>query len=144
MSDKNILILFRQIKAAVILILLFPCSGTLFADSAGSSTSKRIEVYALAQKFWDVRRGDTLGAITQQLLPNNPAKRAALQLDILQLNPAAFINDDPSLLLAGKRLWLPSYIQQADTKVDPATTTVEHYSWGSIKRSKSEHIPADD
>jgi len=117
----------------VFISLLFN-SGTLL--HAGQQKSKRIEVYSLSQNYWDVQNGDTLSRITHHLLPNNPAKRKALQQDILHLNPNAFIAGQPEKLLAGKRLRLPGYMKQADSKVDPATTTVETYSWGNIKRPK--------
>ena len=112
------------------------CSAVTPAH-AGQSKSKRIEVYSLSQNYWDVRSGDTLSSIAHHLLPNNPAKREALQQDILHLNPRAFIAGQPEKLLAGKRLWLPGYMKQADSKADPATTTVEVYSWGNIKRLKN-------
>ncbi len=111
-------------------------SSTGTSLHAGQIESKRIEVYSLSQNYWDVRNGDTLSSIAHHLLPNNPAKRKALQQDILHLNPHAFSNGLPEKLLAGKRLWLPGYMKQADSKVDPATTTVETYSWGNIKRPK--------
>ena len=99
--------------------------------------SKRIEVYSLSQNYWDTQYGDTLGDISHHLLPNNPSKRETLRQDILHLNPQAFINGDPARLLADKRLWLPGYMKQADSKADPRTTTVERYSWGNIKRAKN-------
>ncbi len=102
------------------------------------TNSKRIEVYSLSQNYWDVQYGDTLGTIAHHLLPNNPLKREALQQDILHLNPDAFTGGQPEKLLAGKRLWLPGYVKQADSRVNPATTTVESYSWGNIKRPKNE------
>ena len=102
------------------------------------TNSKRIEVYSLSQNYWDVQYGDTLGTIAHHLLPNNPLKREALQQDILHLNPDAFTGGQPEKLLAGKRLWLPGYVKQADSRANPATTTVESYSWGNIKRPKSE------
>ncbi len=104
---------------------------------AAQKKSKRIEVYSLSQNYWDVRYGDTLSSIAHHLLPNNPAKREALQQDILLLNSKAFIAGQPEKLLAGKRLWLPGYMKQADSEVDPATTSVETYSWGNIKRLKN-------
>jgi hypothetical protein len=117
--------------------MLCTCSATLPAGSYdNSSTSKRIEVYSLSQNYWDTQQGDTLSRIVFHLLPNNPSKRAALQQDILHLNPDAFIGGDPARLLAGKRLWLPGYMKQPDSKADPATTTVETYSWGNIKRPR--------
>lgn len=112
-------------------------AGTYNHDSIGETTkSKRIEVYSLSQNYWDTRPGDTLSTIVMHLLPNNPSKHKALQQDILQLNPGAFINGDPARLLANKRLWLPGYMKQADTKANPRTTVVERYSWGNIKRPR--------
>lgn len=116
--------------------------SALYADSydnsvdASPTASKRIEVYSLSQNYWDTQYGDTLGSIVHHLLPNNPGKREALQQDILHLNPDAFIGGDPAQLLADKRLWLPGYMKQADSVADPATTTVERYSWGNIKRPR--------
>lgn len=99
-----------------------------------SIVSKRIEVYSLSQNYWDTKYGDTLSEIVQYLLPNNPAKHATLQKDIVRLNPHAFINANAAQLVANKRLWLPGYVKQADTQPDPETTIVESYSWGNIKR----------
>lgn len=99
-------------------------------------SSKRIEVYSLSQNYWDTQYGDTLGGIVLHLLPNNPAKHEALKQDIVQLNPQAFIAGDAEKLLANKRLWLPGYMKQADSRIDPATTIVERYSWGNIKRPR--------
>ena len=104
--------------------------------TAEQMASKRIEVYSLSQNYWDTQYGDTLGDIVHHLLPNNPSKREALMWDILNLNPDAFIEGDPARLLAGKRLQLPGYMKQADTKADPKTTIVERYSWGNIKRPR--------
>ncbi len=118
----------------IFVLLLCTVSASLHA---GQTKSKRIEVYSLSQNYWDVQYGDTLSSIAHHLLPNNPAKRETLQQDILHLNPNAFIAGQPEKLLAGRRLWLPGYMKQADSKVDPTTTTVETYSWGNIKRPKN-------
>jgi len=139
MIRNNTAVFFSlRIKQAAVTILLFCCCAvfSLYADSANNKPSKRIEVYALTQNSWHVQTGDTLSGITQQLLPNNPSKHESLQQDILQLNPAAFVNGDPSLLISGKRLWLPAYMKQADSKVNPKDTTIETFSWGNIKRQK--------
>jgi len=126
---------FSRRSTTIILLLLCSVIASLSVD-AGQEKSKRIEVYSLSQNYWDVQYGDTLGSIAHHLLPNNPAKREALQQDILHLNPSVFIDGKPEKLLAGKRLWLPGYMKQADSKVDPARMTVETYSWGNIKRLK--------
>jgi hypothetical protein len=126
----------------VITLLMCGIFTSSYADTSnhndvGENTkSRRIEVYSLSQNYWDTRPGDTLSTIVMHLLPNNPAKHAALQKDILQLNPGAFINGDPAKMLANKRLWLPGYMKQADSKVNPKTTIVERYSWGNIKRPR--------
>jgi Tfp pilus assembly protein FimV len=124
---------------ALFLFLMVPAAEADSYDNSAAvrqTESKRIEVYSLSQNYWDTRYGDTLGDIVHHLLPNNPAKREALKQDIVHLNPQAFINGNPEQLLADKRLWLPGYMKHADTKVDPATTTVERYSWGNIKRKR--------
>ncbi len=139
MIRNNTAVFFSlRIKQTTVTILLFCCCAvfSLYADSANNKPSKRIEVYALTQNSWHVQTGDTLSGITQQLLPNNPSKHESLQQDILQLNPAAFVNGDPSLLISGKRLWLPAYMKQADSKVNHKDTTFVTFSWGNIKRQK--------
>ena len=141
MSGEKPIVTKIQIKTFVLFLLCFVHANT-FADSYDNSAtdrqtgSKRIEVYSLSQNYWDTQYGDTLGGITHHLLPYNPYKREALQQDILHLNPQAFINGNPEQLLANKRLWLPGHMKQADSKADPATTTVERYSWGNIKRKR--------
>ena len=129
MAIKNLHLFIRTITLATLCICVSP-------STFAGPESKRIEVYSLSQNYWDTRYGDTLGEIAHHLLPNNPAKRATLEQDILHLNPHAFINGDPEQLLAEKRLWLPGYMQHADSKVDSRTTTVEHFSWGNIKRQR--------
>ena len=129
---SNIKIMNLISKAIAILI----CSACLNSLAIAEQQSKRIEVYSLSQNYWDTHFGDTLGEIAHHLLPNNPSKRATLQQDILHLNPQAFIDGDPAQLLADKRLWLPGYMKQADSKVNPRTTTVETFSWGNIKRQR--------
>jgi len=120
-----------------IIIILFICCGFITSRAEAEQTSsRRIEVYSLSQNYWDTQYGDTLSSIALHLLPNNPAKHEALKQDIVQLNPEAFIGGDPNKLLANKRLWLPGYMKQADTKADPDSTIVERYSWGNIKRPR--------
>jgi hypothetical protein len=123
-------------RLSAIMVLIFSASSqTLSADTYDTnSESKRIEVYSLSQNYWDTQYGETLGEIVILLLPNNPAKQHALKQDILKLNPDAFIIGNADKLLANKRLRLPGYMKQTDSKVNPATTTVETYSWGNIKR----------
>lgn len=123
--------------AFLMLVVLALCASTNDSRAEpGQQNSKRVEVYSLSQNYWDTQNGDTLGAIVLHLLPNNPAKYQALRQDIVHLNPHAFVNGNPELLLTGKRLWLPGYMKQADSEADPETTRVERYSWGNIKRPR--------
>ena len=127
---------FSRLRDGFTIITVIALAAITAPLQADQMASKRIEVYALSQSYWDTQSGDTLGGIVQHLLPNNPSKRDALIWDILSLNPGAFIDNDPARLLAGKRLQLPGYMKQADTKADPDTTIVERYSWGNIKRPR--------
>lgn len=133
-SHTNLLNIF---KLAVKVFTLSICSANIASHADTVKTaSKRIEVYSLSQSYWDTHYGDTLGEITSHLLPNNPARHVALKREIVQLNPHAFINGNPEKLLANQRLWLPGYMKQPDSKVNPSTTIVETYSWGNIKRQR--------
>ena len=134
-SHTNLLNVF---KLSVKVFTLSICSAYIASHAdTGKTASKRIEVYSLSQNYWDTQYGETLGEIVLHLLPNNPAKHEVLKQDIVQLNPHALINGNPDKLLANKRLWLPGYMKLADTKANPATTIVETYSWGNIKRQKN-------
>jgi Tfp pilus assembly protein FimV len=96
--------------------------------------SKRIEVYSLGQHYWDTQSGETLGEIAHQLLPNNPSMQQRLMKDIVALNPNAFQDNNPNLMRANTRIWLPSHLTTPDTKVNRSQTSVESFAWGNIKR----------
>jgi len=123
-------------KTVFTTLMLIASSQSIVCADTRSSHSTRIEVYSLSQNYWDTQYGDTLSEIVLHLLPNNPAKYEALKKDIVKLNPTAFVAGDAEKLLANKRLWMPGYMKQADTKVNPATTRVESFSWGNIKRPR--------
>ena len=126
----------QHARRTVILLLCAVVSFYANSAEAAQKQSRRIEVYALSQNYWDTKYGDTLDEIVIQLLPNNPSKREVLKQDIVRLNPDAFIKNDPAQLLANKRLWMPGYMKQADSKADPENTIVERYSWGNVKRPR--------
>ena len=119
---------------AMILTAVTAVSSQCYAGTGGQS--KRIEVYSLSMNYWDTQPGESLSEIVAHLLPNNPSKHAALQREIVELNPQAFINSDPNRLKANHRLKLPGYMTQPDNKIDDRSVTVESYSWGNIKRPK--------
>lgn len=106
----------------------------LLADT--SSKSKRIEVYTISQSFWDVKKRDTLSEIIKQLLPDNPKMREILSKEIIQLNPDAFINNNPDRLKAHIRLWLPNNSQIIHSKIDSEKYEVRSFSWGQAYKLK--------
>lgn len=116
-----------------LIIALLPA---LAITSSVFAESKRIDVYSLSQNYWDTQNGDTLSAIAEQLLPNNPAMQRKLMSDIISQNPDAFKNNDPDYMRANIRLWLPNRLTQKDSKANPEYTRVESFSWGNIKRPK--------
>ncbi|MDA3868737.1 MAG: hypothetical protein PF589_02040 [Gammaproteobacteria bacterium] len=114
------------------LIILLLCGPIL--STAAFAESKRIEVYSLSQQYWDTQRGETLGGIVAQLLPNNMGMQYRLMSEIINLNPHAFEDNNPDRMLANVRLWLPNRFARTDSKADSSQTQVESFSWGNIKR----------
>lgn len=97
--------------------------------------SKRIQIYEKSQQYWDVKTGDSLSFICQQLIPDNRQKQRLLQNKIFEDNASAFINNSADLLIAGKRLWLPgSY--RVSNRIDKTKYDVKAFRWGSIKTPK--------
>ena len=94
--------------------------------------SKRIEVYPLTQSYWDIKTGETLGAIVATLLPGNRYLQDRLTRDIIALNPEIFPNGDPDHMLANRRLWLPNAINQPK-HTDTSGYTIRSFQWGNIK-----------
>ena len=88
---NNIQLVMWLLFAAHIAIALIPKAGAAenqpYAIDGTTNISKRIEVYALNQNYWDTQYGDTLSEIVAQLLPHNPSKQSALMLDIVSINP---------------------------------------------------------
>lgn len=116
-----------KLSAILILLLLIP---NVYADS------KRIEVYSIGKSYWDVKPGDSLGLIVEQLLPNNTDMRANLIKDIVKLNPDAFVNGDINYLKADVRLWLPGGLQGLNKTIDKNKYIINEYSWGYTKKTK--------
>lgn len=116
-------------NAARLILVMLLSAVTVFATAAGS---KRVYVFELDRRYWDVQRGETLGGIATALLPGEPRKRIPLMRTIFEMNPAAFIDGDPDRLRADTRLWLPGGIQTY-AETPPSDGTVRHYDWGSIR-----------
>lgn len=101
-----------------------------------AGNSKRIEVYAISQNYWDVTPGETLGDIVKQLLPDNPSMRSTLQHNIVKLNPNAFSQSNPDNLKANVRLWLPNNASAMRRSVDKNKYKTESFNWGQVHRPK--------
>ena len=113
---------------------LFAIIITLGCFLNAHAESKRIEVYSNGLSYWDVQQGDTLSEIIAQALPNSPRRRHSLLNDIVQLNPAAFIQNNPDLLKAGVRLWLPGHGSNLIKQINKNNT--RKFSWGYIHSLK--------
>ncbi len=101
-----------------------------------ASESKRIEVYAISQSFWDVRPGESLSEIVIQLLPEYPAMRKTLMHDIVDMNPSAFIQGDPNQLRAHSRIWLPDHINMLRKRKNANTYHIQSFDWGQVYTPK--------
>jgi Tfp pilus assembly protein FimV len=107
--------------------------GLLLLNGIAAATSKRVEVYSLTRQYWDVRPGDTLSGIAAELLPGDVRRQQQLQRDLVRLNPHAFIDGDPALLIARQRLWLPNVVTRPVGTNQP-NADIERFGWGYIKR----------
>jgi Tfp pilus assembly protein FimV len=107
--------------------------SSLLLSGIAAATSKRVEVYSLTREYWDVRPGDTLSGIAAELLPGNVRHQQQLQRDLVRLNPHAFIDGDPALLIARQRLWLPNAVTRPVQSSQP-NAEIERLGWGYIKR----------
>lgn len=127
----------RYVSLLMLCILFTSLSAYARADShATTAKSKRIEVYAISQSFWDVTPGDTLGDIVKQLLPNNPSMRNTLLHEIVRLNPGAFSKSNPDNLKANVRLWLPNNSPAMRSTTDKNKYDIKSFSWGQVYRPK--------
>jgi len=112
-----------------VLFFLFIITADLQAES------KRVQIYEQGQQYWDVKTGDSLSFICQQLIPGNRQKQRLLQKKIFEDNADAFINNSADLLIAGKRLWLPGSYRPS-SRIDKTKYDVKEFNWGSIKTPK--------
>ena len=112
------------------LVILFILQTTVLAES------KRIEVYATSQAYWDVHAGDTLSGIVNQLIKEASPSREKLTGEILSLNPDAFINANPNLLKANYRLWLPNGTNDMNELSSSQKYRIRNYSWGQVIQRK--------
>jgi len=132
-SSKIILIL--SVNLVVIMRILLFIAVVLLNSTLVMAASKKVEVYATAQQFHDVKPGETLGEICQQLVAGSRVQQANCLQRLVADNPDAFINQSADRLLAGKRLWLPGSYRPV-SRVDTNNYQVRQFSWGQIKTPK--------
>lgn len=114
--------------------ILFLTSLLILCSSHAAAESKRVYVYHLPQQVWDVRPGDTLSGIAAALLPSSRQQQQSLMQAIVEINPDAFINQNPNRLRANIRLVLPGDVQTYSVTPEDANTRIQHFSWGSIQK----------
>jgi len=68
------------------------------------------DVYSTDIRYLHVQKGQTLHNIVKQLYPNRAKDWPRITQDIVRQNPQAFIDNDPTRMLAGMRLELPKKI----------------------------------
>lgn len=122
-------------KPAYLIILLLPAILTGIGH-LHAGESKRIEVYAISQSFWDVQPGESLSEIVMQLLPEYPTMRDRLMHDILTLNPSAFIQGNPNQLRAHVRLWLPDHVNMLRQRKNTDAYHIQSFDWGQVYTPK--------
>ena len=139
----RLLSIINFMKKYFFLFVSINCASLLFSTGLTDTLTrptKRVEVYAISQFYWDVAAGETLGGIVKQLLPDNPGLRKQLLQEIVQLNPQAFSLNNPDNLQANIRLWLPnhahghSYIKQS--LINKPHYNVKSFSWGQLYKPK--------
>ncbi|MDH5735828.1 MAG: hypothetical protein OEY87_06860 [Gammaproteobacteria bacterium] len=108
----------------------------LLLQSTVQAESKRIQVFATSQAYWDVQPGDTLNGIVHQLITGDTSVRQTLMNDILSLNPEAFINGNADHLKANIRLWLPNGSDDIRKLSSNRQYQIKNYSWGQIIQRK--------
>ena len=108
----------------------------LLLHTTAIAESKRIEVYATSQAYWDVQPGDSLSSIAQQIIAGPASARQKLMKDIMALNPEAFINASPDRLKANVRLWLPNGTHDLRKLSSNSQYRIKNYSWGQVIQRK--------
>jgi len=127
----------NQLYRSIFLFITLLSCNALWAVPAWAK-SVRVEVYPISQQYWDVAQGETLSGIAAKLLPNNPDMQQTLMDAIFRMNPKAFVNNDKHQLLSKTRIWLPSQMKRADSVVDKKKYDVKTFSWGNVKKPKSQ------
>jgi hypothetical protein len=90
---------------SVLKLLIF-----LFIVGLGPATSFAEESYDAEVRYLYVQKGQTLHNIVRRLYPDQPKKWHQLSLDIINLNPHAFVNNDATKMKADVRLTLPKRV----------------------------------
>lgn len=131
----NHLNLFLYMVTLITKMKFLFCITLFFYTFSLQAESKRVEVYKNGQQFHDVKAGESLSLICQQLRPNSHQAQLKCQQQLFEDNSAAFSGNSPHQLIAGKRLWLPGSYRPV-SKLENENYRIRQYSWGSIKTPK--------
>lgn len=111
----------------------------IFITSLAPAPAFASESYDAEIRFLHVQKGQTLHNIVKRLYPDRVKEWPKLTRDIVQQNPHAFIDNDPTRMKAGVRLTLPKKVVMRST----ASTTVKRKQVGTVAESSGSVIAVD-
>jgi len=111
----------------------------LFIIGLNPVVSSAAEQYSADVRFLHVQKGQTLHNIVKRLYPNRKKEWSKITSDIVRQNPHAFINSDPTKMIAGMRLKLPQKVVVRSTPTKP----VKRKQVGVVAESEGSVIAVD-
>jgi hypothetical protein len=91
----------------------------IFISSLYPAVSAADELYNADVRYLHVQKGQTLHNIVRRLYPERVKEWPRLTQDIIELNPEAFVDNDPAKMKAGSRLKLPKRVVVRSTPARP-------------------------
>lgn len=110
----------------------------LFIVGFHPATSFAEETYDAEVRYLYVQKGQTLHNIVRRLYPNQPKKWRQLSLDIVKLNPHAFVNNDVTKMKADVRITLPQRVMVAKPAQLKKVGVVDEVSGSVLAVGKSQ------
>jgi len=105
-------------------ILLLKLIVFLFAFGLGSAGITAADDYSAGIRYLHVQKGQTLHNIVKRLYPTRHGEWPKITKEIVQLNPQAFIDEDPTRMKADVQLTLPGADKKKTTVVVAAVKKV--------------------
>ncbi|MCK4834154.1 MAG: FecR domain-containing protein [Gammaproteobacteria bacterium] len=104
----------------------------LFIFSLNPVVSHATEAFNADIRYLHVQKGQTLHNIITRLYPQRKKEWSQLKKDIINLNPHAFINNDPAKMKAGARLKLPKKVVVRSRAAKPKRVGTVAESSGNV------------